>query len=225
MCYRIYDMHDFTLFVIDIYIRLCSFHFFRHHLTTFTFIKLWNSNQGLYWEGVGHIKPGRNNCCNRHIPVLAISLPRPRETGCLESISIMMVMLWMEIMGMKIRKSSVSSNLSHRHHDDLNERDQLVQGDQPRDQLIRTCDGHADADIRINIRIIRIYRSITDICRIMRISALMHIGKYIRMTIPSQDQLVRSWGPTWRSDDHSIHNLIPSQSLHRILSQKIWWWW
>ena len=27
MCYRIYDMHDFTLFVIDIYIRLCSFHF------------------------------------------------------------------------------------------------------------------------------------------------------------------------------------------------------
>ena len=45
-----------------------------------------------------HIKPGRNNCCNRHIPVLAISLPRPRETGCLESISIMMVMLWMEIM-------------------------------------------------------------------------------------------------------------------------------
>ena len=38
-----------------------------------------------------HIKPGRNNCCNRHIPVLAISLPRPRETGCLESISIMMV--------------------------------------------------------------------------------------------------------------------------------------
>ena len=32
-----------------------------------------------------------------------------------------------------------------------------------------TRDGHADADIRINIRIIRINRAISDTCRIMRI--------------------------------------------------------
>ena len=52
-----------------------------------------------------------------------------------------------------------------------------------------TRDGHADADIHINIRIIRIYRAISDICRIMRISANIsawpslistHYGKHIR---------------------------------------------
>ena len=47
---------------------------------------------------------------------------------------------------------------------------------------VGTRDGHADADIRINIRI---YRAISDICRIMQISALMRIGKYIRIAIPS----------------------------------------
>ena len=36
---------------------------------------------------------------------------------------------------------------------------------------VGTRDGHADADIRINIRIIRIYRAISNICRKMRISA------------------------------------------------------
>ena len=28
---------------------------FRQHLTTFTFIQLWNSNQGLYWEAVFYV--------------------------------------------------------------------------------------------------------------------------------------------------------------------------
>ena len=46
-------------------------------------------------------------------------------------------------------------------------------------------DGHADAG-RMPIRKMRrYYRAISNICRIMRISALMHIGKYIRMAIPS----------------------------------------
>ena len=45
---------------------------------------------------------------------------------------------------------------------------------------ILTRDGHADADIRI-------YRAISDICRIMRISASMRIGKYIRMANPNMN--------------------------------------
>ena len=56
-----------------------------------------------------------------------------------------------------------------------------------------TRDGHADADIRINIRIIRIYRAISDTCRIMRISASMRIGKYIRMAIPNVHQATGIW--------------------------------
>ena len=39
-------------FVCDVYIWLCSFHFFLHHLTTFTFMQLLNWNQGLYWKVV-----------------------------------------------------------------------------------------------------------------------------------------------------------------------------
>ena len=46
-------------------------------------------------------------------------------------------------------------------------------------------DGHADAD-RMPIRNMRrIYRAISDICQIMRISSSMRISKYIRMAIPS----------------------------------------
>ena len=49
-----------------------------------------------------------------------------------------------------------------------------------RDFAVLTRGGHAGADIRINIHIIRIYP-------IMRISPSMRIGKYIRMAIPSFD--------------------------------------
>ena len=52
---------------------------------------------------------------------------------------------------------------------------------------VGTREGHADADIRTNIRI---YRAISDICRIMQISALMRIGKYIRIAIPSGNTCV-----------------------------------
>ena len=34
------------------YIRLCSFHFFRHHLTSFTFTQLWDSNDYTSWDCV-----------------------------------------------------------------------------------------------------------------------------------------------------------------------------
>ena len=51
--------------------------------------------------------------------------------------------------------------------------------------LLGMANGHADADIHINIRIICISRAISDICRMMRISVSMRIGKYIRMAIPS----------------------------------------
>ena len=60
-----------------------------------------------------------------------------------------------------------------------------------------TRDGHADADIRINIRIIRIYRAISDTCRIMRISASMRIAKYIRMTIPNWDSSMLQSTKLW----------------------------
>ena len=53
--------------------------------------------------------------------------------------------------------------------------------------MVMTRDGHADADISINFLIIRQYRAISDICRIMRISTSMRIVKYIRMAIPSCD--------------------------------------
>ena len=53
---------------------------------------------------------------------------------------------------------------------------------------VGTRDGHADADIRINIRI---YRAISDICRIMQISASM------RMAIPNHQlgpsRAMESW--------------------------------
>ena len=35
-----------------IYIRLCSFHFFRYHLITFTFTQLWDSNDHTSWDCV-----------------------------------------------------------------------------------------------------------------------------------------------------------------------------
>ena len=38
--------------VWKIFIRLCSFHFFRHHLTTFTFAQLWDSNDHTSWDCV-----------------------------------------------------------------------------------------------------------------------------------------------------------------------------
>ena len=53
--------------------------------------------------------------------------------------------------------------------------------------LISTRDGHADADIRINFRIIRQYRAISDIFWIYLTYASMRIGKYIRMAIPNRD--------------------------------------
>ena len=61
-----------------------------------------------------------------------------------------------------------------------------------------TRDGHADADIRINFRIIRQYCAISNICWIMRISALMRICKYIRTAIPNQNTLLirHSWWPS-----------------------------
>ena len=57
----------------------------------------------------------------------------------------------------------------------------------PTNQVISVSirDGHADED-RMPIRNMRrMYRAISNICRIMRISASMRIGKYIRMVIPS----------------------------------------
>ena len=49
--------------------------------------------------------------------------------------------------------------------------------------------GHTDAD-RMPIRNMRhIYCAISDICRIMPISASTFIGKYIRMANPSYDLL------------------------------------
>ena len=54
-----------------IYDRLCSFHFFRHHLTTFTFNQLWNSNQGLYWEAAIH--------CTRYKTLQGRPSPQPER--------------------------------------------------------------------------------------------------------------------------------------------------
>ena len=45
-------------------------------------------------------------------------------------------------------------------------------------------DGHADADAMPIRNMHCIYCAISDICRMMRISALMRIGKYIRMANP-----------------------------------------
>ena len=44
----------------------------------------------------------------------------------------------------------------------------------------------------------RIYRAISDICRIMQLSALMRICKYIRTAIPNQNTLLirHSWWPS-----------------------------
>ena len=38
-----------------IYILLCSFNFCRHHLTTFTFTQLWDSNETTSWDWMRHI--------------------------------------------------------------------------------------------------------------------------------------------------------------------------
>ena len=43
-------LHDFTMFAIDIYIRLCSFHFFRHHLITFISMGLPDKFLSLCWH-------------------------------------------------------------------------------------------------------------------------------------------------------------------------------
>ena len=43
----------------------------------------------------------------------------------------------------------------------------------------------ADADIRINFRIIRRYCAISEICQIYPTYASMPIGKYIHMAIPN----------------------------------------
>ena len=51
-------------------------------------------------------------------------------------------------------------------------------------------DGHADADAMPIRNMHCIYCAISDICRMMRISALMRIGKYIRMANPSKKTLV-----------------------------------
>ena len=52
-------------------------------------------------------------------------------------------------------------------------------------KIVRIRDGHADADRMLIRNMSRIYRAISDICRIKQISASMRIGKYIRMAIPS----------------------------------------
>ena len=57
-------------------------------------------------------------------------------------------------------------------------------------QRTHTRDGHADADIRINFRIIRQYRAISDICRIYPTYASMRIAKNIRMAIPSSNPII-----------------------------------
>ena len=58
-------------------------------------------------------------------------------------------------------------------------------------KIVRIRDGHADADRMLIRNMSRIYRAISDICRIKQISASMRIGKYIRMAIPSQDPPVQ----------------------------------
>ena len=52
-------------------------------------------------------------------------------------------------------------------------------------EITKIRDGHAD--IRINVRIIREYRAISDTCRIYLTYASMRIAKNICMTIPNKD--------------------------------------
>ena len=46
----------------QIYIRLCSFHFFWHHLTTFTFTHLQDSYHDISWDCVIRAPDGANKC-------------------------------------------------------------------------------------------------------------------------------------------------------------------
>ena len=70
-------------------------------------------------------------------------------------------------------------------------------------------DFHADANIRINIRIICIYRAISNICRIMRISASMLIAwpslNSISYFLLDNMDIVQA-APPWSWDDRCTVN-------------------
>ena len=87
---------------------------------------------------------------------------------------------------------------------------------------MRIRDGHADAG-RMPIRKMRrYYRTISDICRIMRISASMRIRKYIRMANPNVKHARRAQSPrllvvlmismmmiSWRANYHGVGEMSP----------------
>ena len=103
-------------------------------------------------------------------------------------------------------------------------------------KIVRIRDGHADADRMLIRNMSRIYRAISDICRIKQISASMRIGKYIRMAIPSQDPPVqcpftfigvgiegevRAWIDSeeetpWGLKVFFLPQLLPSLALHSL---------
>ena len=79
---------------------------------------------------------------------------------------------------------------------------------------LNTRDGHADADIRINFRIIRQYRAISDICRIYPTYASMRIAKNIRMAIPTSYPPSLLWTDMFKS-----YNSLDSK-CHYSIRQK-----
>ena len=86
---------------------------------------------------------------------------------------------------------------------------------------VNTRDGHADAD-RMPIQNMRcIYRAISNICQIMRISALMRICKYIRTAIPNQNTLLirHSWWPS-----RGMIIIVTAKYLHMYMDGSPHFW-